>query len=269
MTTQHLSDLEIARQAKMLPIESIAEKIGLAYSEIECFGHYKAKITYEAIEERENIPNGKLVLMTALSPTPAGEGKTTTCIGLSDALNRIGKKTIVCLREPSLGPCFGIKGGAAGGGYAQVVPMEDINLHFTGDLHAITAAHNLLSAMLDNELHFGKWSLKPLRDKTRMRKKRNFNFFIRTRCRSRRKSKRFAARFTERTELILRKKPGKSWINSKKWALDACPSASPRRNIPFRQIRHCGDVRKDSGFRFAMSKFPPEQVSSLHWRAKS
>lgn len=163
MMTQHLSDLEIARQTKMLPIGAIADKIGLSEQEIERFGHYKAKIGFEAIESREDQPQGKLILMTALSPTPAGEGKTTTCIGLADALNRIGKKTIVCLREPSLGPCFGIKGGAAGGGYAQVVPMEDINLHFTGDLHAISAAHNLLAAMLDNHLHFGN----PLRLDTR------------------------------------------------------------------------------------------------------
>ncbi|MDR1958174.1 MAG: formate--tetrahydrofolate ligase [Planctomycetaceae bacterium] len=151
----YLSDLEIARQAKPLPIEKVAEKRGLTAAQIECFGHNKAKIPFDVLEKVSDNPDGKLVLVTAISPTPAGEGKTTTSIGLADALNRIGKKTTVCLREPSLGPCFGIKGGAAGGGYAQVVPMEDINLHFTGDFHAITTAHNLLSAMLDNHLHFG------------------------------------------------------------------------------------------------------------------
>ena len=151
----HLSDLEIARQTTTLPITKIAEKCGLAADEIICFGHDKAKLPYEHLERYKEKPNGKLILVTAVTPTPAGEGKTTTSVGLSDALNRIGKRTIVALREPSLGPCFGIKGGAAGGGYAQVVPMEEINLHFTGDFHAITSAHNLLSAMLDNHLHFG------------------------------------------------------------------------------------------------------------------
>ena len=151
----HLSDLEIARQTKTLSITQIAEKCGLAADQIECFGQNKAKIPFEVLERYKNKPNGKLILVTAVTPTPAGEGKTTTSVGLADALNRIGKKTIVALREPSLGPCFGIKGGAAGGGYAQVVPMEEINLHFTGDFHAITSAHNLLSAMLDNHLHFG------------------------------------------------------------------------------------------------------------------
>jgi len=153
--TEHLSDLEIARQTKTLPITKIAERCGLAADQIECFGTNKAKIPFEVLEGHKDKPNGKLILVTAISPTPAGEGKTTTSVGLSDALNRIGKNTIVALREPSLGPCFGIKGGAAGGGYAQVVPMEEINLHFTGDFHAISAAHNLLSAMLDNHLHFG------------------------------------------------------------------------------------------------------------------
>ena len=151
----HLTDLEIARQTKTLPITQIAEKCGLSADQIECFGHNKAKIPFEILERHKNKPDGKLILVTAISPTPAGEGKTTTSVGLADGLNKIGKKTIVALREPSLGPCFGIKGGAAGGGYAQVVPMEEINLHFTGDFHAITSAHNLLSAMLDNHLHFG------------------------------------------------------------------------------------------------------------------
>jgi formate--tetrahydrofolate ligase len=151
----HLSDLEIARQTKTLPITQIADKCGLAADQIEYFGNNKAKIPFEVLDRYKNKPDGKLILVTAITPTPAGEGKTTTSVGLADALNRIGKRTIVALREPSLGPCFGIKGGAAGGGYAQVVPMEDINLHFTGDFHAITSAHNLLSAMLDNHLHFG------------------------------------------------------------------------------------------------------------------
>jgi formate--tetrahydrofolate ligase len=155
LTMTYLSDLEIARQTVMTPIDHIAEKIGLTTDEIECYGRFKAKISFEAIAKHTNRPDGKLILTTALSPTPAGEGKTTTSVGLADGLNRIGKKAVVCLREPSLGPSFGMKGGAAGGGYAQVVPMEDINLHFTGDLHAISTAHNLLSAVLDNHLHFG------------------------------------------------------------------------------------------------------------------
>ena len=151
----YLSDLDIARQTTTLPITKIAEKCGISAGQIECFGQNKAKIPFEVLDRYKENPDGKLILVTAISPTPAGEGKTTTSVGLADALNRIGKKTIVALREPSLGPCFGIKGGAAGGGYAQVVPMEEINLHFTGDFHAITSAHNLLSAMLDNHLHFG------------------------------------------------------------------------------------------------------------------
>ncbi|MDR1964447.1 MAG: formate--tetrahydrofolate ligase, partial [Planctomycetaceae bacterium] len=162
MSTSHLSDLEIARQTTMTPIDRIAEKIGLNSDQIECYGRFKAKISFEAINQKINQkiqhaqqPDGQLILTTALSPTPAGEGKTTTSVGLTDGLNRIGKKAVVCLREPSLGPSFGMKGGAAGGGYAQVVPMEDINLHFTGDLHAISTAHNLLAAVLDNHLHFG------------------------------------------------------------------------------------------------------------------
>ena len=155
MLVSHLSDLEIARQTKTLPIIQIAEICGLAADQIECFGNNKAKISFDVLEQYKDKPDGKLILVTAVTPTPAGEGKTTTSVGLADALNRIGKKAFVVLREPSLGPCFGIKGGAAGGGYAQVVPMEEINLHFTGDFHAVTSAHNLLSAMLDNHLHFG------------------------------------------------------------------------------------------------------------------
>ncbi|MDR1053667.1 MAG: formate--tetrahydrofolate ligase [Planctomycetaceae bacterium] len=151
----YLSDLEIARRAKLLPITAVADKIGLSENLIELYGRHKAKISFEAIEHSPKIAPAKLILVTALSPTPAGEGKTTTSIGLADAMNRIGKRTIVCLREPSMGPCFGMKGGATGGGYSQVVPMEEINLHFTGDFHAISSAHNLLAAMLDNHLHFG------------------------------------------------------------------------------------------------------------------
>ena len=153
--TTYLSDLEIARRAKVAPINEIAEKLGIDADRIECYGRNKAKIPLEMMDQTKGSANGKLVLVTAITPTPAGEGKTTTSVGLADALSRLGKRTTVCLREPSLGPCFGIKGGAAGGGYAQVVPMEDINLHFTGDLHAITVAHNLLSAVLDNHLHHG------------------------------------------------------------------------------------------------------------------
>src|SRR5687767_11022175 len=149
------TDIEIARQAKMKPIGEIAAGLGIPDEAIEPYGRTKAKIAMDWINTQADKPDGKLILVTAINPTPAGEGKTTTSVGLSDGLNRIGKKSIVCLREPSLGPCFGVKGGAAGGGYAQVVPMEDINLHFTGDFHAITSAHNLLSAMLDNHIYWG------------------------------------------------------------------------------------------------------------------
>lgn len=150
-----LSDVEIAQSAKMKPISEIAKKVGLDEDDLELYGKYKAKISLSAINRLENNPDGKLILVTAINPTPAGEGKTTTMIGLSQALNKMGKKSVVAMREPSLGPCFGIKGGAAGGGYAQVVPMEDINLHFTGDIHAISAANNLIAAMLDNSIHQG------------------------------------------------------------------------------------------------------------------
>ena len=146
------SDIDIARQAKMLPIGEIAKKAGVPLEHLDHYGKFKAKVSLDFYQQRLAQPPGKLILVTAISPTPAGEGKTTTTIGLGDALNHIGKRAIICLREPSLGPCFGVKGGAAGGGYAQVVPMEDINLHFTGDFHAIGTAHNLLSAMLDNHL---------------------------------------------------------------------------------------------------------------------
>ena len=147
------SDIEIAQQATPKPISEIGEKLDIPSESLLQYGPYKAKIDYNFLRKKSKAKNGKLILVTAISPTPAGEGKTTTTVGLGDALTRIGKKTAICLREPSLGPCFGMKGGAAGGGYAQVVPMEDINLHFTGDFHAIGAAHNLLSAMLDNHIH--------------------------------------------------------------------------------------------------------------------
>jgi formate--tetrahydrofolate ligase len=149
------SDIEIAREAKKKPIQEIGAKLGIPTEHLLPFGHDKAKISESFIKSLEGRPDGKLILVTAINPTPAGEGKTTTTVGLGDGLNRIGKKTAICLREPSLGPCFGVKGGAAGGGYAQVVPMEDINLHFTGDFHAITSAHNLLSAMIDNHIYWG------------------------------------------------------------------------------------------------------------------
>ena len=149
------SDIQIAQECVMRPIADVAMDFGIDPSHIDLYGRYKAKANDEVFEALKNKPDGKLVLVTAVNPTPAGEGKTTTTIGLAQALNQLGKKTVVALREPSLGPCMGVKGGAAGGGYAQVVPMEDINLHFTGDLHAITAAHNLLSAMLDNHIQQG------------------------------------------------------------------------------------------------------------------
>jgi formate--tetrahydrofolate ligase len=150
------SDIEIAQAAKKRPIMDIArEKLGITPENLEPYGHYKAKVSMDYIKSLQSKPNGKLILVSAITPTPAGEGKTTTTVGLTDALNHIGKKAMLCLREPSLGPSFGMKGGAAGGGYAQVVPMEDINLHFTGDFHAITSAHNLLSALIDNHIYWG------------------------------------------------------------------------------------------------------------------
>ena len=149
------TDIEIAQEAKMKPVVEIAAELGLGPDDLELYGKYKAKVTFEAIERFKSRPDGKLVLVTAITPTPAGEGKTTTTVGLGQALWRLGKKAIIALREPSLGPSFGIKGGAAGGGYSQVVPMEDINLHFTGDIHAITTANNLLAAMIDNHIQQG------------------------------------------------------------------------------------------------------------------
>ena len=149
------SDIDIAQEATLLRIKEVAAKVGIPEDSLEPYGHYKAKISLEFLESLQSRPDGKLILVTAISPTPAGEGKTTTTVGLGDALNRIGKRAMICLREPSLGPVFGIKGGAAGGGHAQIVPMEDINLHFTGDFHAIAAAHNLLAALIDNHIHHG------------------------------------------------------------------------------------------------------------------
>ena len=158
------SDIEIAREATLKPITEIAQKLDIPPAAFKPYGHDKAKLTSEFIDSLNGNKNGKLILGTAISPTPAGEGKTTTTVGLGDGLNSIGKKAVMCLREPSLGPCFGMKGGAAGGGYAQVVPMEDINLHFTGDFHAIGAAHNLLSALIDNHIHWeNKSGLDPRR----------------------------------------------------------------------------------------------------------
>ena len=148
------SDINIARKANSLPISEIAKNLNIPEESIIPYGNNKAKIDYNFIKGLSNRKNGKLILVTAISPTPAGEGKTTTTVGLGDGLNKIGKNTLICLREPSLGPCFGMKGGAAGGGYSQVIPMEDINLHFTGDFHAISSSHNLLSALVDNHIHW-------------------------------------------------------------------------------------------------------------------
>ena len=150
-----LTDIEIAQQAEMEPIKNVAAKLGMSEDDIEMYGKYKAKISDEYMQSVKNNENGKLILVTAINPTPAGEGKTTVTVGLGQAMCKLGKKTVIALREPSLGPCFGIKGGAAGGGYAQVVPMEDLNLHFTGDFHAITSANNLLAAVMDNPMHQG------------------------------------------------------------------------------------------------------------------
>ena len=149
------TDIEIAQEAQMNPIGQVAESIGISEDELEFYGKYKAKLSDELWDRIKENENGKLVLVTAINPTPAGEGKTTTTVGLGDAMTRLGKRTVIALREPSLGPCFGIKGGAAGGGYAQVVPMDELNLHFTGDFHAITSANNLLAAMLDNHIQQG------------------------------------------------------------------------------------------------------------------
>ena len=149
------TDLEIAQACTMQNIRDIASKIDIEEDDLEHYGKYKAKLSLDILKQREAQPDGKLILVTAINPTKAGEGKSTTTVGLGDALNRIGKKTVIALREPSLGPVFGLKGGAAGGGYAQVVPMEDLNLHFTGDMHAITTANNLISACIDNHIHQG------------------------------------------------------------------------------------------------------------------
>ena len=149
------TDIQIAQEAAMLPITQVAEKLNISADELELYGKYKAKLSDEYLKQISQNPDGKLILVTAINPTPAGEGKTTTTVGLGQAFGRLSQKAIIALREPSLGPCFGIKGGAAGGGYAQVVPMEDLNLHFTGDFHAITSANNLLAALLDNHIQQG------------------------------------------------------------------------------------------------------------------
>ena len=149
------TDIQIAQEAQMLPIREVAERAGIAEEDLEFYGKYKAKLSEEFWDRIKDNPDGKLVLVTAINPTPAGEGKTTTSVGLGQAMQKLNQKAVIALREPSLGPCFGIKGGAAGGGYAQVVPMEDLNLHFTGDFHAITSANNLLAAMLDNHIQQG------------------------------------------------------------------------------------------------------------------
>src|SRR5215217_8732697 len=149
------SNIELARAARMLPIGDVAFNLGIPAEDMHQYGRWKAKISLDHIARRSHGADGKLILVTAMTPTPAGEGKTTTTVGLGDALNLLGKKAAICLREPSLGPVFGMKGGAAGGGYAQVVPMEDINLHFTGDFHAITSANNLLAAIIDNHIYWG------------------------------------------------------------------------------------------------------------------
>ena len=159
-----LTDIEIAQQCRMRPITEIAATAGIDEEYLEQYGRYKAKIDHRLLMDRADRPDGKLILVTAINPTPAGEGKTTTSVGLADGLRKLGKNAVAALREPSLGPVFGVKGGAAGGGYAQVVPMEDINLHFTGDFHAIGAANNLLAAMLDNHIYQGnKLNIDPRR----------------------------------------------------------------------------------------------------------
>ena len=149
------TDIQIAQEAELFPITKVAEAAGIPADSLELYGKYKAKLSDEYLESLEGRPDGKLILVTAINPTPAGEGKTTTSIGMADAFHQLGKSVMLALREPSLGPCFGVKGGAAGGGYAQVIPMEELNLHFTGDFHAITSANNLLAAAIDNHIHHG------------------------------------------------------------------------------------------------------------------
>ena len=149
------TDIEIAQSIELKPIVDVVEKLGISYDDLELYGKYKAKLSFDKIRAAESNPVGKLILVTAINPTPAGEGKSTITIGLADALNKIGKKTMIAIREPSLGPVMGIKGGAAGGGYAQVLPMEDINLHFTGDMHAITTAHNAIAVLVNNHVFQG------------------------------------------------------------------------------------------------------------------
>ena len=149
------TDIQIAQEAELFPITKVAEAAGIPADSLELYGKYKAKLSDEYLESLEGRPDGKLILVTAINPTPAGEGKTTTSIGMADAFHQLGKSVMLALREPSLGPCFGVKGGAAGGGYAQVLPMEELNLHFTGDFHAITSANNLLAAAIDNHIHHG------------------------------------------------------------------------------------------------------------------
>ena len=149
------TDIQIAQEAVLEPVTLVAERAGIPQEELELYGKYKAKVSDDYIRRLQDRPEGKLILVTAINPTPAGEGKTTVTVGLGEAFGQLGKKAVIALREPSLGPCFGIKGGAAGGGYAQVVPMEDLNLHFTGDFHAITSANNLLAALLDNHIQQG------------------------------------------------------------------------------------------------------------------
>src|SRR5271165_2200555 len=155
MNPTRLSAIEISQHARLQPIEAVGAKVGIKEDDLELYGKTKAKISLDLYRRLQDAPTGKLILVTAIHPTPAGEGKTTTSIGLADGLNRLGRKTILCLREPAVGPCFGVKGGGTGGGYAQVAPMEEINLHFNGDFHVVTSAHNLLAALLDNHLHFG------------------------------------------------------------------------------------------------------------------
>src|SRR3990167_4543808 len=162
------SDIEIAQAAKLKPIQEIAEGLGIREDELELYGKYKTKVSLDVLERLKEVKNGKYIVVTAITPTPLGEGKTTTTVGLGMGLCRLGKKAVIAIRQPSLGPVFGIKGGAAGGGYSQIVPMEDFNLHLTGDTHAVSAAHNLLAAFIDNHLHHGnKLGIDPFRSEER------------------------------------------------------------------------------------------------------
>ncbi len=218
------SDLEIAQEAHLEPISKIAGDLGLLEDEVELYGKYKAKVSLEVLDRLKDKPSGKFIVVTGMTPTPLGEGKTLTTVGLAQALNRIGKRTIACIRQPSLGPTFGIKGGAAGGGYSQVVPMEDFNLHLTGDTHAVSMAHNLLAAMIDNHLNHGNATRhRPLLDQLAPRRRH-----LRPRPAQRRRSVSAARRTVSRARRTsISPSPLRSWpYSASRPVWPTCASAS-------------------------------------------